>query len=263
MLPCTKLRPEEITQEGVRIQDRFGLRTPSLWRIGLSYSLVCWALLLWASLAPGSFWFNRTAQASPASQIMVDCAILTAFFIPFVIYFPATQKEGDLNSFNSMLSSFKTIRGYLKQVVVCSLFTLIPLFSVYVMFALMSWVGLITNDLIIPIILGRSFLIFVVSLTLVSTTTAVGLAMSGSRALNNVATAIAASTVLLPFLLSKGVTGSTFEDHLVRWVQGLKTSTAISGFPLLIAMLIGSFFTWRYRPKEPNHEQGATGSVAL
>lgn len=250
MLPLTKLRPEETTKEAVSIRGRFGLRTSSLWRIGLSYSLVCWALLLWASLAPGSFWLNGTAQASAASQVMAAFAILTAFFIPFNIYFPATQKEGDLNSFNSLLSSFKTARGYLKQVLVCSLFTLIPFLSVYVMFALMSWVGLITNDLITPIILGRSFLIFVGSLTLLSSTTAVGLAMSGSRALNNIATAIAALTVLLPFLLSKAVTGSTFEDHLVRWVQGLKTSTAISGFLSLIAMLIGSFFSWRFSRKQ-------------
>ena len=100
MLPLTKLRSEETTQEAVSIRGRFGLRTSSLWRIA-GYTLLWWALLLWASLAPsGSFWFNGTAQASPASQVMAACAILNAFFIPFVIYFPATQTEGHLNSFN-------------------------------------------------------------------------------------------------------------------------------------------------------------------
>lgn len=251
MLGFTTLCPEETMRERVSLLDGFALRTSNLWRIGLGYTLLWWALLLWAILNPGSFWFASTAAALPASQIICACAILTPFFIPFVVYFPITQANAHLNSFSSVqLSSSKTTRGYLKQVVACSSLTLIPLLSVYVLFALMSWLGFLTKDLVTPIILGLSFLIFVVSLTLLTSTTSIGLAMSGSRALHLIATTIAVSAVMLPFLLSEMVTGTRFESHLVGFVQALGESTAPSIFLLLSSLLVGSFFSWLYGRKQ-------------
>ncbi len=252
MLGFTQLCPEETMRERVSLLDRFALRTSNLWRIGLGYTLLWWALLLWASLAPGSFWPTGNVEASAASQVMCACAILTSFFIPFVVYFPITQTEGHLNSSSSIqLSSSKTSRGYLKQVVACSLLTLIPLLSVYVLFALMSWLGFLTKDLVTPIILGLSFLIFVVALTLLTSTTSIGFAMSGSRGLHRIATAIALSTVILPFILSELVTGTRFESHLVRFVQRLGESPALSILLLLLSsLLVGSFFSWLYGRKQ-------------
>lgn len=247
MLGFTQISTEGTMQERVTLLDGFALRTSNLWRIDLAYTLLWLALLLWASLAPGSFWPTGNVEASAASQVMCACAILTALFIPFVVYFPVTQTKGHLNSFPSLqLSSSKTTRGYWRQVVACWLLTLIPLLSVYVLFALMSLLGFLTPDLVTPIILGPSFLIFVVSLMLLASTLSIGLAISGSRALHLVATAIAVSAVTLPFILSELVTGTRFESHLVRLVQGLGESTAPSIFLLLSSLLVGSFFSWLY-----------------
>ena len=237
--------------ERVSFLDGFALRTSNLWRIGLGYTLLWWALLLWASLAPGSFWPTGNATASAASHVMSACAIITPLFIPFAVYFPVMQSKGQLKPFTSIqLSSSKTTRVYLKQVVACWLLTLIPLLSVYVLFALMSWLGYLTRDLVTPIILGLSFLIFVVSLTLLTSTLSIGFAMSGSRALYIVATAIEVLAVTLPFLLSELVTGISFESHLVRFVQTLGDSAALSTFPLLAALLLGSFFSRLYARKQ-------------
>lgn len=251
MLGSNQVRHEETMRERVSLLDGFELRTTNLWRIGLAYTLLWWALLLWASLAPGSFWFTGNIEASPASQVMAACAILTPLFIPFVVYFPVSQTKANLNSLTStQLSSSKTTRGYWKGVVACWLTTLIPLLSVYVLFALMSWLGFLTKDLVTPIILGVSFLIFVVALTLLTSTTSIGLAMSDSRPLHLIATAIAVSAVMLPFILSEVVTGSRFESHLVRFVQGLGKSPAILTVPLLSSLLIGSLFSWLYGHKK-------------
>ncbi len=251
MLRYTQLCPDETMRERVSLLDRCALRTSNLWRIGLGYTALWWVLLLWASLAPGSFWPTGNVEASAASHVMSACAILTPFFIPFVVYFPVTQTEGHLNSFSSIqLSSSRTTRGYLRQVVACSLLTLIPLLSVYVLFALMRWLGFLTKDLVTPIILGLSFLISVVSLTLLTSTLSIGFAMSGSRALYLIATTIALSAVMLPVLLSEMVTGTRFESHLVRFVQGLEESTTLSIFLMLSALLMGSFFSWLYGRKQ-------------
>ena len=236
--------------ERVSLLDRFALRTSNLWRIGLGYTLLWWALLLWASLAPDSFWPTGNAAASAASHVLAACAIITPLFIPFAVYFPVMQSKGQLNAFTSTrLSSSKTTRVYLKQVVACWLLTLIPLLSVYVLFALMSWLGYLTRDLVTPIILGVSFLSFVVSLTLLASTLSIGFAMSGSRALYLIATAIEVSAVTLPFLLSELVTGTRFEIHLVRFVQALGDTAALSVFPLLASLVFGSFFSRLYGRK--------------
>jgi len=251
MLGLSQICSEETMRERVSLLDGFALRTSNLWRIGLGYTLLWWALLLWASLAPGTFWPTGNVEASAASQVMCAFAILTPFFMAFVVYFPVTQTKGHLNSSSSIqLSSSKTTRGYLKQVVACSLLTLIPLLSVYVLFALMSWLGFLAKDLVTPIILGLSFLVFVVSLTLLTSATSIGFAMRGSRALHLVATTIALSTVMLPFILSELVTGTRFETHLVKFVKTLGESPAVSIFLMLSALLVGSFFPWLYGRKQ-------------
>ncbi len=120
MLGSNQLRAEETMQERVSLLDRFALRPSNLWRIALAYTLLWWALLLWASLAPGSFWPTGNAEASAASHVMSACAVITPFFIPFAVYFPVMQSKGQLNPFTStQLSSSKTTRGYWKQVVAC------------------------------------------------------------------------------------------------------------------------------------------------
>ncbi len=251
MLGSNQFRPEETMRETAGLWDGFALRTSNLWHIGLAYTLLWWALLLWVSLVPGSFWFTGDIEASPASQIMAACAILTAFLIPFVVYLPVSQTKGNLNSFTSTeSSSSKTTRGYWKHVMACWLTTSIPLMSVYVLFALMSLLGFLPKDLVTPIILGISFLVFVLALTLLTSTTSIGLAMSDSRALHLIAMAIAISAVMLPFILSEMVTGTRFESHLVRFVQELGESTAVSIFLLLSSLLMGSFFSWLYRRKQ-------------
>lgn len=263
MLGSNQQCPEETMRERVSLLDRFALRPSNLWRIALAYTLLWWALLLWAIWAPGSFWPTGNAEASAASQVMCACAIITPFFLPFAVYFPVMQSKGfsvshslypttlQLNPFTStQLSSSKTTRGYWKDVVACWLTTLIPMLGLYALFALMSLLGFLPKDLVTPIILGVSFFIFVVALTLLTSTTSIGLAMSDSRALHFVATTIALSTVLLPFILSELVTGTRFESHVVRFVQGPGESTALSILLLLSSMLVGGFFSWLYRPKQ-------------
>lgn len=251
MLSSNQLRSEESLRERVSLLDGFELRTSNLRLIGIAYTLLWWALLLWASLVPGSFWFTGSIEASPASQVMVACAILTPFLIPFVVCFPVSQTKRNLSSFNStQLSSSKTTRGYWKDVVACWLTTLIPMLGVSALFALMSLLGFLPKDLVTPIILGVSFFIFVVALTLLTSTTSIGLAMSDSRVLHLIAVAIAVSAVVLPFILSEMVTGTRFELHLVRFVQGPGESTVLSIFLLLSSLLVGSFFSWLYRPKQ-------------
>lgn len=237
-----QLRPERIVRERTTSMASVTLQTTNLWLVGLGYTLLWWALLLWANLNPGSLWFASTAAASPASQIMCASAILTPFFIPFVVYFPVTQTKSH--------SSKTTGGSYVKQVLACTFLTSIPLLSVCVLFALMSWLGFLTKDLVTPIIFGRPLLIFVLSLTLLTSTSAIGLAMSTSRSLHLVATAVAVSTVTLPFILSKLVTGSTFESHLVTLVQGVGRSTVPSIFVLLSSLLVGSSFAWLYGSKQ-------------
>jgi hypothetical protein len=250
MLGSNQLHAEETMQERVSLWDWFALRTSNLWRIGLAYTLLWVALLLWASLAPGSFWFAGNSAASPATQVMCACAILTSFFIPFVVYFPVTQTKGQMGSSSPTQLWFSKSNSYWKQVVACWLLTLIPLLSVYLLFALMSWSGFLTRDLVTPIVLGFSFLVFVIALTLLTSATSIGLAMSDSRPLHLFATSIALSSVILPFFLSEVVTGTRFEIHLVRFVQRLGESPAIIIVPLLSSLLLGSAFSWRYRQKK-------------
>ncbi len=131
----------------------------------------------------------------------------------------------------------------------CWLTTTVPLLSVYVLFGSMSWLGFLKMDLVTPMLLGISFLIFVVSLMLLTSTTAIGLAMSRSLALHLIATAIALSVILLPFILSEVVTGSSFEIYLVRFVQRIGASPDIFVIPLLSSLFIGNLFYWLYRQK--------------
>jgi len=250
MLGSNQPRAEQTMSE-IGLLDGFALRTTNLWRIGLVYTMLWWALLLWASVVPGSLWLTGNIEASVASQVMAACAILTPFLIPFVVYFPVSQTKRNLNSFTSTrLSSSKTKRAYWKEVVACWLTTLIPLLSVYALFGLMSLMGFLTKDVLTPVLLGLSFLIFIVALTLLTSTTSVGLAMSDSRTLHLMAIAIATSAVVLPFILSEVVTGTRFESHLVRFVQGLGGSPAIFTVPLLSSLLIGCFFSWLYGRKK-------------
>ncbi|MCM3872651.1 MAG: hypothetical protein ND895_18375 [Pyrinomonadaceae bacterium] len=250
MLGSNQLHAEETQRERVSLWDWFALRTANLWRIGLTYTLLWVALLLWAGLAPGSFWFASNSAASPASQLMCACAILTSLFIPFVVYFPVTQNEGQTDSSTPTQLWFSRSNKYWKQVAACWLLTLISLLSVYVLFALMNLLGFLTKDLVAPIMLGLTFLMFVAFLTLLTSTTAIGFAMSGSRTLHLVATTIALATVILPFILSELVTGTRFESHLVSFVLRLGQSPAILIVPLLSSLLLGSVFSWHYRHKK-------------
>ena len=229
-------------RERPTLRDRFALQTSNLWWIDLGYTLLWSALLVWARLDPASFWFTSPVTASRTSQVMCACAMLTPFFIPFVVYFPISKDKRHLKSFSSLqLSSSRTMPAYLQQVASCFLLTLVPVVSVYVLLALTSWFSS-TNDLVPPIIPARSFLTFLVSLALFTSTTSVGLAMSGSRVLHLVATAIAASVTVLPFLLSKMVTGTDFLSHLVRLVQTAQASTSLSLFLAVSSLLLGSLF---------------------
>jgi hypothetical protein len=245
----TQLRSQRTTGQDTLL-DSVAPQASTFWRIDLGYTLIWSALLLWACLNPGSFWFSNTAAVSPASQVMCACALVTPFFIPFVVYFPIFQTKGHFISFASaQLPSSKTTPGYLQQVVACSLLTLIPLLSVYVLFVLMNWQGFLGNDPITPIILGPTLLIFVLALTLLTSASAIGLAMSGSRALHLLAMAIAVSTVTLPFILSELVTGSRFESYLVRVVKGVGVSAASSILLLLSSLVVGGSFAWLYGRK--------------
>jgi hypothetical protein len=239
--------PQTIIRERVASVDDVALPTFGLWLSVLAYALLWWALLLWAGTT-GSAWFAGDAAAPAASQVMCACAILTPLFIPFVFFFPLIQTRRHLFT-STQFSSSKTTRGYIRQVASCSLLTLVPLLSVYVLFALMNWTGLTTNGLVTSILLGRSFLIFDVSLVLLTSTTAIGLALSDSRILHFLATTIAVSTVTLPFILSKIVTGTGFLSHIVTFVQAVGNSTAPSGVLLLASLLTGSCFSWLYRRK--------------
>lgn len=251
MPDSTQFRSDGAITEPVTSLGSIAPDAHSYWRIDLGYTLIWWALLLWASLNPKSFWFAGNAAALPATQVMYACALLTPFFVPFVVYFPVTRTKGRLNSSSSIqLSPSETTRSYLGQVLACSLLTLIPVLSMYLLFAFMTWFGFLTKDVVSPIILGRSLLIFVVSLTLLTSTTAIGLAMSGSRTLHLLATAIAVSTVTLPFILSELVTGSSFESHLIRVVQGVGESTAPSILLLISSLVVGSLFAWLYGRKQ-------------
>jgi hypothetical protein len=252
MSGSNQLFPDETMREGVSVSilDAFSLRTANLPRIGLAYTLLWLALLLWAILVPGSFWFVGSIEASPAAQIMCACAILTPFLIPFAVYFPVTHTNLLLNSSSPTESLFSKSQRYWKQVLACWALTLFPLFSVYVLFVLMRFLGFLVDDLVTPAILGFSFLIFVTALTLLTSATSIGLAMSGSRAANLIAMATALSAVILPFILSELVTGARFENHLVRFVKGLGDSTTLSIFLLLLSLLVGSVFSSLHRRKE-------------
>ena len=72
MLGLSQICSEETMRERVSLLDGFALRTSNLWRIGLGYTLLWWALLLWASLAPGTFWPTGNVEASAASQVMLS-----------------------------------------------------------------------------------------------------------------------------------------------------------------------------------------------
>ena len=113
MLGSNQLRPHETMGARVDLLDGFVLRTTNLRRIGMAYTLLWCALLLWGSLASGSFWFTGNIDASPASQVMAACALLTPLLIPFVVCFPALRTGRNLNSvtsrFENHLVSF--IRG--------------------------------------------------------------------------------------------------------------------------------------------------------
>jgi hypothetical protein len=245
----TQLRSQRTTDQDTLL-DSVAPQASTFWRIDLGYTLIWSTLLLWAYLNPGSFWFSNTAAVSPASQVMCACALVTPFFIPFVVYFPIFQTKGHFISFAStQLSSSKRTPGYLQQVMACSLLTLIPILSVYVLFIFMNWLGFLGNDPITPIILGRTLLIFALALTLLTSTSAIGLAMSGSRALHLLAMAIAVSTVTLPFILSEMVTGYRFESYLIRIVHGVGESTAPSIFLLLFSLVLGGSFAWLYGRK--------------
>lgn len=233
------------TTARARLTDQFVLRSISLRRIGFVFSMTCWILLIWASLNKHSFWFAHTALASPAAQMMSAFAVLTPFFLPFVIYVPVVQTKLYLNSSAIQSSSAETSRSYLKQLGLCFSFTLIPLLFVYALFALMSWFGFIAKDFIALIILGPSFFSFVISLTLLTSTSASGVALTTSRALHLVATVMAVLTVTLPFAFSEVMTGSSFESHLIMVVQGVAKSPAPSSVLLFSALLVGSFFAWR------------------
>jgi hypothetical protein len=243
-----QLRPKRIMRERVALLDDVVLPTFGLWRSVLAYTLLWWALLLWAGWTTRSAWFAGVAAAPAAAQVMCASAILTPLFIPFVVCFPLIQTRR--HPFSSVRLTFsKTTHEYIRKVVSCSLLTLVPLSSVYVLFALMNWLGLVTDGPVTHILLGRSFLIFDVSLVLLTSTTAIGLALSRSRVLHLLATAVAVSTVTSPFILSELVTGTGFLSHLVTLVQAVGNSTAPSGVLLLVSLLTGSSFSLLHRRK--------------
>lgn len=221
------------------------VKTSNLWVVDLGYTVLWCALLLWASFSPSSFRFAGADASSQVSQIMSACAIITPLFIPFVIYFPYMQSVSSSNSIAS-----KQLHVYLKRVAVCFLLTSIPILTAYLLVALMNWLGMRNLDGGFPTIFGSPFLIFVVALTLVTSTIAVGLGMSRSRALHLVALAIALLVVVLPFLLSEIVTGTNFLQHSIRLVQAIEASTSFLIFLLLSSLITGGFFSWLYGRKQ-------------
>ena len=247
-----KCYAEGSMRERVSLMDRFALPGSSLWRVGLGYTLLWWALLVWACLAPSSFWFGGNLVASGASQVMIVFSILTPFFIAFVIYFPLSRAKGKgkVNSSASTESPPKTTREYLQHCFNCFLLTLIPLFFMYVLFALLSWFGFLSKDLVSSIILGGFFPLLVLSLTLLTSTLSVGLAMVGSRLLDAFAVAVAIAVVVLPFVLSEMVTGTSFPMHTVKVAQMFDQSPALSILLTLSALLVGGIFLWLYRRKQ-------------
>lgn len=227
--------------------ENLATRTSILWRVDLGYTLPWCALLLWARLDSGSFWFANSIGVSPAAQVMCACAVLTPFFIPFVVYIPFTQTRGRLNPFApAPLLSFRLSPLYWKRVIACWLFTLIPFLSVYVLFSLVNSLSFLAEDLVAPVILGSFFLISTASLALLTSTVAVGLSVRISRSSHFTATAIAGLTVMSPFLFSEMLTGTGFESYLVASAQALAASPAVSIFLLLSSLLVGIFFSWLY-----------------
>lgn len=220
------------------------IKTSNLWVVDLGYTALWCALLMWASFSPQSFWFAGPEALSPISQIMSACAIVTPLFIPFGIYFPTLRAGSNFNS-----GALKQPPVYLKRVAVCFLVTAIPVLSVYLLASLMSWLEIPGAARVTPTMFGSLFLVFVMSFTLVTSTLAVGLAMSGSRALYVIALAIALSGVVLPFLLSESVTGTDFLQHSTRFVQAINASRTFSIFLLLTSLIAGGFFSWLYRRK--------------
>lgn len=217
------------------------VKTSSLWVIGLGYTVLWCALLLWANFSPSSFWFVGPEASSPVSQIMSACAIVTPLFIPFALYFPSMRADS-----SSDLIASKQLHLYLKYVAVCFLLTSIPILTAYLLVALMNWLGVRSLDRIFPTVFGSPFLIFVVASSLVTSTIAVGLGMSRSRTLHLVALAIALLVVVLPFLLSEMVTGTNFFQYSIRLVQAIEASTSFSVFLLLSSLITGGFFSWLY-----------------
>src|SRR5688572_10056310 len=88
-----QLRPETIVRERVALLHDVALPLFGLWRSVLAYTLLWWALLLWAGWSTHSVWFPATAVAPAAAQVMCACAILTPLFIPFVVCFPLVQNK--------------------------------------------------------------------------------------------------------------------------------------------------------------------------
>lgn len=223
---------------------RMQVKTSNLWLVDVSYTVLWCALLLWASFSPRSFWVAGPEPLSRVSQIMSVCAIVTPLFIPFAIYFPAMQADLSVDSTASIQSHV-----YLRRVAVCFLLTLIPILSAYLLVAFMNWLGMRGWARVTPTIFGNSFLSFVVSFTLVTSTTAVGLGMSRSRRLHLIALAIALLVVVLPFLLSEMVTGTNFLQHSIRLVQAVEASISFSIFLLFFSLITGGFFSWLYGHK--------------
>jgi len=224
-----------------------------VFRILVPYLYISYcAALLWAALEPNPAWPLPRERwgLSSASQIFIPFVMFTPFLLSYV-FMEVIRREKHQNSFiyfRAFPISLRTL--FWGRVFSCWLLSMIYISLVYVTFVILHIAGLVTRDLLTPVVLGVRFPIFLSAIAFFVSAAAVGLAMIvGPHLLPVIAAVIGTVVVLTPFLFSELIVGTSFEILLFELARAFGTMLRASAALFFLSLLLAGMFSYMFHRK--------------
>ncbi len=209
---------------------------PASRRVLLVYPPVVWAALFWAFISPAPSWLFGPVGGGSAGAVLAIALSVTNPFLISMGYVSMIQREKSQGSF-VRLRVLPIDPGRLLgfRALTCFLFSVIPTSAGYVALGVIRILGMHRDDPLMDLLWSLPFVFFLLALTLVVSTLAVGLAMNlNTQQLTIFATIAGLTVVLFPFIFSRAVMGLDAQELLI------KAALMFGNLPRVVAVLFAS-----------------------
>lgn len=188
---------------------------------------------------------------SPAAQLFNSLSLTTPFFLPLMVYLYGIQGEKRYGSFVLYrILPIELKHLFIGRVVACWLLGMIPFLVSGGAFLALLAIGKIQPDVLTPAILDFRFVLLVATVTLFTSTLAVGIGLNISpQMLPAVVMLLGSLLVLFPFIFSRRILGIDSQVILVELGRTVSTRLRLSALLVVLSLILGSLFYWGFRRK--------------